>query len=85
MEVCGKLHVPAALYPREQPSLYPLDRRLGRHQSRESNFEFSVVKSVVFHVQTDLLKLVLLIVSFVVQILFSAKNLGQSIALVVMY
>jgi hypothetical protein len=33
MEVCGQLHAPAALSPGKSP-LYPLDRRLGKSQSR---------------------------------------------------
>jgi hypothetical protein len=33
MEVNGQLHAPAALPGRKSP-LYPLDRRLGGHQSR---------------------------------------------------
>jgi hypothetical protein len=31
--VCGQRHAPAALYPRGKGPRYPLDRRLGGHQS----------------------------------------------------
>jgi hypothetical protein len=36
MEVSGQLHAPAALLPGEIP-WYPLDRRLGGHQSRSGH------------------------------------------------
>jgi hypothetical protein len=37
MEVSGERHAPAALYPPGKDSQYPLDRKLGGHQSRSGH------------------------------------------------